>query len=97
TSVSQEGEIESLRNTAKQLAIMIKEKRLEIKIFREPVLHAKTYIFGDLGDGDSVGIIGSSNFTIVGMTRNSELNFLTEQFMIVKYESKNENQENGNI
>ena len=97
TSVSQEGEIESLRNTAKQLAIMIKEKRLEIKIFREPVLHAKTYIFGDLGDGDSVGIIGSSNFTRAGMTRNSELNFLTEDFRIVEFEPRNENQENGHI
>lgn len=90
-------EIDKLRYTLKKLVKMIKDNRLKVKIFRQPRLHAKAYIFGKLGDGNSVGIIGSSNFTKAGLTRNSELNFLTDDYKIVEFEPKTENQENGHL
>ncbi|MEB6339914.1 SNF2-related protein [Mammaliicoccus sciuri] len=90
-------EINKLRETVKELVNLIKEKRLEIKVFRKPRLHAKSYIFGELGDGNSVGIIGSSNFTKAGLTTSQELNFLTNDYRIVEFEPKTDNQENGHI
>lgn len=90
-------EINALRDTAKKLVSLIKEEKLEVKVFRKPRLHAKAYIFGDLGNGNSVGIIGSSNFTKAGLTTSQELNFLTDDYKIVEFEPRSENQENGHI
>lgn len=90
-------EINELRETAKVLVSLIKENKMEVKVFRKPRLHAKAYIFGELGDGNSVGIIGSSNFTRAGLTTSQELNFLTYDYKIVEFEPKTENQENGHI
>ena len=90
-------EINELRETAKVLVTLIKEKKIEVKVFRKPRLHAKSYIFGDLGDGNSVGIIGSSNFTRAGLTISQELNFLTDDYKTVEFEPKTDNQENGHI
>ncbi|MCK1195245.1 DEAD/DEAH box helicase family protein [Streptococcus uberis] len=90
-------EINELRETARLLVSLIKENKLEVKVFRKPRLHAKAYIFGELGDGKSVGIIGSSNFTKAGLTTSQELNFLTDDYKIVEFEPKTENQENGHI
>jgi superfamily II DNA or RNA helicase len=44
-------------------------------------LHAKCYIFQ--GPGDSVGILGSSNFTQKGLEGNAELNYLETNSPIV--------------
>ncbi len=90
-------EINEFRETAKVLVSLIKENKMEVKVFRKPRLHAKAYIFGELGDGNSVGIIGSSNFTRAGLTTSQELNFLTYDYKIVEFEPKTENQENGHI
>lgn len=90
-------EIEKLRETARILVELIKENKLQVKVFRKPRLHAKAYIFGELGDGKSVGIIGSSNFTKAGLTTSQELNFLTDNYKIIEFEPKTENQENGHI
>lgn len=90
-------EIEELRKTAKILVSLIKENKMEIKVLRTPRLHAKSYIFGELGDGNSVGIVGSSNFTRAGLTTSQELNFLTDEYKIVEFEPKTINQENGHI
>lgn len=90
-------EINELRETARKLVGLIKNGKLEVKVFRKPRLHAKAYIFGDLGDGDSVGIIGSSNFTKAGLTTSQELNFLTDDYKIVEFSPQSENQENGHI
>lgn len=90
-------EINGLRETAKKLVELIKQQRLEVKVFRKPRLHAKAYIFGNLGDGNSVGIIGSSNFTKAGLTTSQELNFLTDDYKIVEFVPQSENQENGHI
>lgn len=89
--------LEALRNTARKLVNLIDNKTLEVKIYREPRLHAKAYIFGELGDADSVGIIGSSNFTKAGLTSNAELNFLTENYQIVEFKPTSEKQQNGHI
>lgn len=70
---------------------------MQIKVFRKPRLHAKAYIFGGLGDGKSVGIIGSSNFTKAGLTTSQELNFLTDDYKIVEFVPQSENQESGHI
>lgn len=89
--------INELRDTVKELVSLIKDKKFEVKVFRKPRLHAKAYIFGELGDGDSVGIIGSSNFTKAGLTTSQELNFLTNDYRIVEFEPKTDNQENGHL
>lgn len=94
---AESSEIDLLRDTAKKLVMLINQNKLEIKVYRKPRLHAKAYIFGKLGDGNSVGIIGSSNFTRAGLTTNSELNFLTDDYKIVEFEPKTENQENGHL
>ncbi|WP_051682780.1 helicase-related protein [Synergistes jonesii] len=57
-----------------------KKDKFEIHIFRRneneetQFLHSKCYIFK--GDADSFGIIGSSNFTKMGLEDNAELNYL---------------------
>lgn len=84
-----------LRKTLLKLVALIENKQLQVKIYRDPRLHAKAYIFGALGAGDSVGIIGSSNFTEAGLTSNSELNFLTDDYKIVEFEPQTAKQENG--
>lgn len=90
-------ELEQLRDTAKKLVKLIKSDALEVKIYRNPRLHAKAYIFGELGEADSIGIIGSSNFTRAGLTSNAELNFLTEDYHIVEFKPTSEKQQNGHI
>lgn len=90
-------EISELRRTVNLLDRMVCEKRLEVRLFREPRLHAKAYIFGSLESNDAVGIIGSSNFTRAGLTHNSELNFLTDNYKIVTYQPASSNQENGHL
>ena len=90
-------ELKALRDTARKLVTLIKGKRLEVKVFRSPRLHAKAYIFGELGAGKSVGIIGSSNFTKAGLTTSQELNFLTDDYKIVEFVPQSEHQENGHI
>lgn len=90
-------ELEQLRDTAKKLVKLMKSNTLEVKIYRTPRLHAKAYIFGELGDADSVGIIGSSNFTRAGLTSNAELNFLTEDYHIVEFKPTSDKQQNGHI
>ena len=90
-------EINALRETAKELVRLIEEGVLEVKVFRKPRLHAKVYIFGDIGDGNSVGIIGSSNFTGAGLSSSKELNFLTNDYKIVEFVPSSNRQENGHL
>lgn len=96
-SYSYSKDINTLRDTAKKLVALIKNDQLEVKVFRNPRLHAKAYIFGELGDGNSLGIIGSSNFTKAGLTTSQELNFLTDDYKIVEFVPQSDNQENGHI
>lgn len=88
---------EELRNAAKALKEWIQSGRVHVKIYRGNFLHAKTYIFGDF-DGDSaIGIIGSSNFTGAGLTRNLELNAVETDMHTVLYQPTTEAQPHGHL
>lgn len=89
--------VNDLRNTVSLMSKMIEDGVLEVKIFRNPRLHAKAYIFGENGNGNSVGIIGSSNFTKAGLTSNTELNYLEDDYQRVEFIPSSENQQNGHI
>ena len=70
----------------KSLADFIKEGKLHVKVYLKGRLHSKAYImdykkfwFDEHGnkierDENGVSIIGSSNFTLAGLTHNTELN-----------------------
>jgi hypothetical protein len=83
------------RIVSKEMSKMINEGRLQIKIFKNDNgnkrLHAKAYIFGNEKDQNSIGIIGSSNFTKAGLTSNTELNSLEDQVPMVVYPPSGEN------
>ena len=64
---SSDSNVEELRSTAKKVIDLIEKGVLQVKVYRNPRLHAKAYIFGQIGDDDSVGIVGSSNFTHAGL------------------------------
>lgn len=65
------------------------ESKIKIRIYRTDnqgdaqFLHAKCYIFK--GDENSIGIIGSSNFTQKGLEGNAELNYVETNGMIVTH------------
>lgn len=55
---------------------LVKEARIEIRVYTKGTLHSKAYIF-DLPERDyleGVAIVGSSNLSISGLRNNSELN-----------------------
>ena len=58
---------------------MMKSKQLQVRVYPKEKLHAKAYIFQpkdtDLVQG--LGIVGSSNLSIAGISQNSELNLKT--------------------
>ncbi len=59
------------------LVQMIIEKRLKVRVYTKGRLHAKAYIFDYKQDGryeKGIAIVGSSNFTLSGITHNTELN-----------------------
>jgi hypothetical protein len=61
----------------RSLIKLITEKRLEVRVYTKGRLHAKAYIFDYKNDGryeKGIAIVGSSNFTISGLTHNTELN-----------------------
>jgi hypothetical protein len=69
------------------LVRMIEEERLKVRVYTKGRLHSKAYIF-DYGtvydasgnpverDEKGVAIVGSSNFTLSGITHNTELNVI---------------------
>jgi SNF2 family DNA or RNA helicase/HKD family nuclease len=71
-------------NQLRRLRDYIANNLIEVKLFEKSRLHAKLYLFlKDLEDrygSPGVAIVGSSNFTAEGLTRNKELNvILTER------------------
>jgi superfamily II DNA or RNA helicase len=89
------------RNELRELVVEVKklltEGRLTVKVYRGNFLHAKTYIFGSYKSKEAVGIIGSSNFTEAGLTRNIELNALEDEARIVKFVPQVESDQYGHI
>ena len=80
---------ENLRNTVevmdqtddgqalvKTLVQLIEEKRLEVKVYTKGRMHAKAYIFDFQENvyGNGIAIVGYSNFTLSGLSHNTELN-----------------------
>lgn len=58
---------------ARELVELLREERVQVRLFTDGFFHGKAYVFGD------VGIVGSSNFTAAGLTANSELNSVHKQ------------------
>lgn len=59
------------------LARMIEEGHVHVRVFTKGRLHAKAYIFDYKQDGryeKGIAITGSSNFTLSGLSHNTELN-----------------------
>ncbi len=86
-----------LRGFVVSLKQLIDKGALEVRVYRGDFLHAKTYIFGNLGSREAVGIIGSSNFTRAGLTSNIELNALEDDARIVKSLPKIDTDEHGHL
>lgn len=66
-------------NTVKAFIEFIKRDNVEIRLYDREFLHGKAYIF------DQLVIIGSSNFTPSGLTRNTELNSVNLEESKAKY------------
>jgi hypothetical protein len=69
------------------LVRLIEEERLKVRVYTQGRLHAKAYVFdyGPIFDAQGkplpreekgIAIVGSSNFTLSGVTTNTELNVL---------------------
>ena len=86
-----------LNETIINLKKLIDSKVLEVKVFKKTFLHAKCYIFGNFKSTNAVGFIGSSNFTLNGLTHNFELNASEDDFRVVLYSPQSEEQENGHL
>jgi ERCC4-related helicase len=86
-----------LRTLVIQLKDLIATGRMQVKVYRGDFLHAKTYIFGEFESREAVGVIGSSNFTRAGLTKNIELNALEDDARIVKSSPRVETDEHGHL
>jgi superfamily II DNA or RNA helicase len=88
---------EGYRKLVTDMKALIADGRLEVRIYRKSFLHAKCYIFGNYESESAVGIIGSSNFTRAGLTSNTELNALEDDYRIVKSTPKAETDDYGHL
>ena len=64
-------------NLIQLLYEMIVEGRLQVKVYVKSKLHAKAYIFDFIHpqpNSKGIAIVGSSNFSLAGLTNNTELN-----------------------
>jgi len=64
-------------NLVQLLYEMITEGRLQVKVYVKSKLHAKAYIFDFIHpqpNSKGIAIVGSSNFSLAGLTNNTELN-----------------------
>ena len=67
------------KTIVESLIHMLGSRRLEVRVYPKEKLHAKAYIFQpknpDFSQG--MGIVGSSNLSVAGISHNSELNLKT--------------------
>jgi|AntAceMinimDraft_6_1070360.scaffolds.fasta_scaffold03339_3 ERCC4-related helicase len=95
--LAQVDQTSDMRMAADKVTEWIETGKLQVKVFTETFLHAKTYIFGDFESNNAIGVIGSSNFTKNGLTQNTELNALENDYKVVLYQPKTESQETGHL
>lgn len=88
---------ENFRQLVTNIKALIAEGLLEVRIYRKSFLHAKCYIFGNYESESAIGIIGSSNFTRAGLTANTELNSLEDDYRIVKSTPKAPTDDYGHL
>lgn len=88
---------EGYRKLVTDIKQLIADGRLEVRIYRKSFLHAKCYIFGSYESETAVGVIGSSNFTRAGLTSNTELNALEDDYRIVKSTPKAATDDYGHL
>lgn len=67
------------KTIVKTLIDMMESKQLEVRVYPKEKLHAKAYIFQSKNPNfaSGMGIVGSSNLSIAGISHNSELNLKT--------------------
>src|SRR3984893_1048730 len=87
SSVEIMDQTDEAEKVVKTLARMIEEKRLSVRVYTKGRLHAKAYIFNYGHSYDlfgniqpkiekGIGIVGSSNLTLSGISHNTELNVI---------------------
>ncbi len=85
----------------RQIALKTKEwlqsGKLEVRVYRRTFLHAKTYIFGNFHSKKAYGLIGSSNFTLNGLTTNTELNELESDERVVLFQPQTAEQQASHL
>jgi len=76
TSLSRMTQADESESLIDLLIRLLREERLQVRVFTRGCLHAKAYIFDYLPGRFEKGIavVGSSNFTLAGLTSNTELN-----------------------
>ena len=67
------------KDNISDLIDFLEKPNVEVRIFDKTFLHGKTYIF------DKLTVVGSSNFTYSGLTREGELNIVQQGDMPVEY------------
>lgn len=67
------------KDNVTDLIKFLEQSNVEVRIYDKGFLHGKTYIF------DKLVVIGSSNFTHAGLTREGELNTVQQGNMYVEY------------
>lgn len=86
-----------LKETVSLLKKLIEDKVLTVKVYKRSFLHAKCYIFGNIDSEKAIGIIGSSNFTKAGLSKNLELNSSEEDHRVVQFQPRNTEHEHGHL
>ncbi|MFC6619682.1 phospholipase D-like domain-containing protein [Deinococcus radiophilus] len=61
-----------------ELVAFLHRDEVQVRLFDDPFLHAKAYLF------PNYSIVGSSNLTVSGLIHNSELNTVTKQSGVAK-------------
>ena len=86
-----------LREIALKTKEWLKSGKLEVRVYRRTFLHAKTYIFGNFNSQAAIGLIGSSNFTLNGLTTNTELNELESDERVVLFQPQTPEQQASHL
>jgi PLD-like domain len=82
-SLEQMDQTENDVHVVKELIEMMKQGKVEVRVYPKEKLHAKAYLFEGNSDfkkfteSNGIGIVGSSNLSLAGMEHNSELNLRT--------------------